>query len=169
MHINTVYSRLTCKTQLHRCTLRSFDRFGEQINSEALKPHCYNRNMLPLCRWRWNTAGSLVWILCAPSSHFYMRRGLKDRWSEYRFPHSIFRQTLSTPSLSAPFFLFRNVYFSSPVFRLHSAPSNFCSLTFCLYLSDLACTTALRWAPYIRVEEGEGTFKSPLLPFLKIP
>lgn len=103
---------------------------------------------------------------------FYMRRGLKDRWSQYRFLHSIFQQTLSASPLSAPsFFLFRNLSFlisstcTLPVFIF--VPSLYFSR--CLSLSGLACATTLSQAPYSRIGGEKGTFRSPLLPFPKIP
>lgn len=60
--------------------------------------------------------------ICSASSHFHIRRGLKDRWSQYRFPHSIFPQTLSASSLSAAVlsFFFTIFLFSSLVLHLHS-------------------------------------------------
>lgn len=108
------------------------------------------------------------------SFHIYMRRGLKDRWSQYRFPHSIFRQTLSACNLLAQFFLFHSLFFPplSPVFHLHSALSNFCSLTLCLSLSLSFRLGMYEYSPSHSVYQKRREKKAlsdPLLPFPLIP
>lgn len=108
--------------------------------------------------------------ICSASSHFHIRRGLKDRWSQYRFPHSIFPQTLSASSLSAAVlsFFFTIFLFSSLVLHLHSTrlvffgPSLYFALAHCLYLSVSACTTTLCQAPYQYRREGEKALSDPL-------
>lgn len=95
------------------------------------------------------------------SSHFNIRRSLKDQWSRYRLPHSI--SPASHPSAPSFRSFFTICILSFLAFHL---PSHFCTVAYssrCLYLSDLACTTH-------RIVEGEkGTFISPVLPFPKIP
>lgn len=107
--------------------------------------------------------------ICALPSHFHIRRGLKDRWSQYRFPHSIFRQALSASPRSAPaFLLFPQSFFSHHSSSTCTPPVSFLfphfislSLSRCLYLSDSACTTTLRQAPYIRIGGEKRHFQIP--------
>lgn len=120
-------------------------RLNERQSAEATLPQ--QKNVAIVCM-KARHDGELC---LNPSFHIYTSRGLKDRWSPYRFPHSIFRQTLSASNLLAQLFLF----------PLHSAPSNFLCLSLCLYLSDVACTNTLRHTPYIRIGEKKGTFRSP--------
>lgn len=101
-----------------------------------------------------------LWAL-NPESHFHIRRGLKYRWFQYRSPHSIFRQTLSAPPLRAPLFFFSHLWPSTSTLPVLFLFPNFISLL-SLYLSDLACTTTLRQAPYIRIGGGgERHFQIP--------
>lgn len=96
------------------------------------------------------------------SFHFYIRRGLKDQWSRYRFPRPIFQLTLSASPPSAPSFrsFFTICIFSSLILHLHS-----CHIIFAPSLLFLSLSLSFRLgmydSPYIGIGGGERLFQIP--------
>lgn len=107
--INVVYSFMTCNkladAAVSGCTKEPSTYSGLSDCHQKTKLHCYNTGMQPLCAWRKKHNRVLCLNpICCTSSHCHTRRGPKDRWSQYRFPPSMFRPTLAASKLFALFF-----------------------------------------------------------------
>lgn len=104
---------------------------GEPLTSSGLKEYqCTEAaltqqwNVATVCSKAKRNRELCLNPISSVSSHFYIRRSLKDQWSRYRFPHSI--SPASHPSAPSFRSFFTNCILSFLVFHL---PSHFCVLT----------------------------------------
>ena len=111
--------------------------------------------------------GALSESICSASSRPRISKGLRDRWSPYRFPHSVFLQTtLSLASVgSFLFFLLRQSFFPHLSPSTCTLPVSFLSSPHFTSFLSLAVSIFQTWhvrilAARLRVSEKGGEIKA---------